>query len=105
MNKCNIWPAVASTNDSDNNSMKVSRTTLNPAAAHKKKKKKGKEKHSSSRSKWRIQRYTFYETQYDVLRWITFLNMTVNSTVKTLYTDIRYNDKIRYNDNLNETIP
>ena len=26
-------------------------------------------------------------------------------TVKPLYTDIRYNDKIRYNDNLNGTIP
>ena len=24
---------------------------------------------------------------------------------QTLYTDIRYNDKIRYNDNLNGTIP
>ena len=26
-------------------------------------------------------------------------------TVNTLYTDIRYNDKICYNDNLNRTIP
>ena len=26
-------------------------------------------------------------------------------TVKSLYTDIWNNDKIRYNDNLNETIP
>ena len=26
-------------------------------------------------------------------------------TVKPLYTDIRYNDKIRYNDYLNGTIP
>ena len=26
-------------------------------------------------------------------------------TIKPLYTDIRYNDKIRYNDNLNGTIP
>ena len=27
------------------------------------------------------------------------------STVKPLYTDSRYNDKIRYNNNLNVTIP
>ena len=26
-------------------------------------------------------------------------------SVKPLYTDIRYKDKIRYNDNLNGTIP
>ena len=29
----------------------------------------------------------------------------LENTVKPLYTDIRFNDKIRYNDNLNGTIP
>ena len=29
----------------------------------------------------------------------------VSSTVNPLYTDIRYNDKTRYNDNLDETNP
>ena len=33
------------------------------------------------------------------------LFMEEEDTVKPLYTSIRYNDKIRYNDNLNGMIP
>ena len=36
---------------------------------------------------------------------VTLILEQPSYTVKALYTDIRYNDKIRYHDNFNGTIP